>query len=270
MPAKRPFICILLALISLFCCSGYSAWAQVEVIVDTSTQLEISTEVVEAPTEAEAEKSPDTVFARNTFHVAPDSIDALRKNGHYAYVPRVDSFLRAQAGQQKPHPELKPPSVPWWIKALVSTPAKMIYWSLAIGLVLFVLYRLFFAEGYFLRRHKRSSVVIHDFEEEEEDPTSINWQTRIREAEQREDFRMAIRYQHRYLLAQLHEHKWIVFTREKTNSHYVREAKAFPLHADFVRVTRVFDYVWFGRVPMSASDYQPWNAIYNTLQQALR
>lgn len=259
------WLCILMLCSSLV--KPNTLWAQEEVVADTSTQLEVGREVieVEAPAEDQIDSKPDTAFIQNEFYLPSDSIEVLKRNGHYAYVPRVDSFLRAQKNEEKELTDLKPPTVPWWIKALVSTPAKMIYWGLAIGLVLFILYRLFFAEGNFLRRHKRSSVVLHD-PEEEENPSSVNWNTRIQDAEQRGDYRTAIRYQHRYLLAQLHEQKWIVFTREKTNSQYLREAKAFPLHAEFVRVTRVFDHVWFGHAPLTAEGYTYWKSIYSSLQ----
>ena len=245
--------------------------AQEEAVVDTTTQLEIGTEVVEVPqaTDEEAESVPDTSFERNSFALSTDSVSALKRNGRYAYIPRVDSFLRATGRNQVQAPDIKPPSVPWWIKALVSTPAKMIYWSIAIAIVLFILYRLFFAEGHFMRRHKRSSVILHDAEEEEH-ASGVNWKSRIAEAEQRGDYRMAIRYHHRYLLTHLHEQQWIVFTREKTNSQYLREAKSFPRHADLVRVTQVFDYVWFGHAPLSEQAYTSWKSVYLSLQSVQR
>lgn len=255
--------------ISLF--TPVCMWAQEEAVVDTTTQLEVGTEVVEVPqaTDEETESAPDTSFERNTLELSLDSVSALKRNGHYAYIPRVDSFLRATGRDKVDAPDIQPPSVPWWIRALVSTPAKIVYWSLAIGLVLFILYRLFFAEGHFLRRHKRSSVVLHDAEEEEQ-ATSINWKSRIAEAEQRGDFRTAIRYHHRYLLAHLHEQQWIVFAREKTNSQYLREAKSFPRHADLVRVTQAFDYVWFGHAPLSEQAYSHWKSVYSSLQSVQR
>jgi len=65
-----------------------------------------------------------------------------------------------------------------------------------------------------------------------------------------EKFQLGIRYYFLFVLKQLDIQKLIRFHPEKTNKHYLNELPK-SMRKDFNRLSRIFDYAWYGNYPVS-------------------
>lgn len=258
----------------LGCLAGQPLVAQTEPVEDsvvivqppTEEELPIEEVVAEAPEKVVLE---DTVLHPNTFSLSPDTVQTFRRSNTYAYIPLVDSFFRAAATQKIKVKPPEPVSIPLWIRILTSKPAQMLYWAIAIAVVVFILYRLFLEDGNWYRRYKRAPSVYASPDEFLEESVG-NWEALALAAEQRKDFRQAMRYHHRALLDSLHEQQRIAWAPDKTNTQYIREMRQQPGVHEFIQLTRAFEYVWFGGYAINEVEFVQWKQTYATLQNQIR
>lgn len=69
----------------------------------------------------------------------------------------------------------------------------------------------------------------------------------ILDAEEQQQFRLAIRYRFLRIVEHLDETNLIVYSREKTNSHYLEELKRNTSLADnFLQLVNIYNMVWYG------------------------
>ncbi|MGS0748504.1 DUF4129 domain-containing protein [Halpernia sp. GG3] len=83
----------------------------------------------------------------------------------------------------------------------------------------------------------------------------INLPELIMKYELIKDFRSAIRYRFLYVLKTLSDKNKITWMPEKTNQDYISELKEETSKKQFLDLTYIFDYVWYGEFSLSQSDY---------------
>ncbi|HEA31062.1 MAG TPA: DUF4129 domain-containing protein [Leeuwenhoekiella sp.] len=71
-------------------------------------------------------------------------------------------------------------------------------------------------------------------------------QTLIDEAVKNNSYRLAIRYYYLFILQNLSKKQLIEWQAEKTNHDYVYEIKDATLRAQFSKITRIYDFIWYG------------------------
>jgi hypothetical protein len=94
------------------------------------------------------------------------------------------------------------------------------------------------------------------FTEEEKIIKTRNIRKLIEEAVMAQDFRLAVRYHFLYLLQQLYRQELVIYDAAKTDEEYVMELSDADLQSRFKRLSRVYDYVWYGDFEINATDYQ--------------
>ena len=77
------------------------------------------------------------------------------------------------------------------------------------------------------------------------------------------DFRLAIRYYYLLALKHLTLKELIIWEPQKTNKDYLQELQTSRFKADFEKITRIYDYVWYGEF---AIDDHRFNSLKNDFE----
>ena len=141
-----------------------------------------------------------------------------------------------------------------WDIGISQTLLKVVSISLIVILLTFVLVKLLGNRiGFGKLKEKKLSFSLEDVEENLEESDLQRFK---REAIDKKDFKTAIRILYLMILKDLSIQNKIAWKREKTNSQYVREMRGKEGFREFRELTRSFEYVWYGEMPFSATDYQ--------------
>ncbi|MBW2960519.1 DUF4129 domain-containing protein [Mesonia aestuariivivens] len=91
----------------------------------------------------------------------------------------------------------------------------------------------------------------------------------IEEALQNQQYRLAIRYSYLLVLRELKNKEIIDYQFQKTNHDYLAEIESKSLHLQFEKITKWYDFVWYGDFTISKNDYniaaKDFSAIKNQL-----
>ena len=93
-------------------------------------------------------------------------------------------------------------------------------------------------------------------------PQEIDYHLFIADAEQRADFRSAIRFQFLATLTRLKEGNWIQWRVDGTNRDYLEQVKKQKWQPSFLQLTRLFERVWYGSMPVAADEYQQFRQLF--------
>lgn len=214
---------------------------------DTSSVYEENDDdILSADNETDAESDVILPVIRT---LSSDSVLALRHNPDFAYMTYLDSLLRARQKKKDHMPEeqqvYEGPSM--WDSGIV----KLICWSVAIGLVGFVLYRLFMGGGVFYSSKKQELPAV----QLDETPDESDLEKAIQLAMQKEDYRMATRYLFLITLNRLGEKGVLQLSTEKTNYQYATELANKRYANSFARLSLQYEYVWFGGFDINQAQF---------------
>ena len=91
----------------------------------------------------------------------------------------------------------------------------------------------------------------------------------IQQALKDRNYRLAIRYYYLLLLKSLRHKEYIVWELQKTNDDYINEIKTHDLKEQFGRITRLYDYIWYGGFDLDEASYQMAEATFLKLKKSL-
>ena len=209
-----------------------------QVSTDTSA-IDIETPAVEEET---TNYYPDTL-KREFRAIVYDSVQAVNSDKGFYYKRYMDSLLRAtQFKVQKPRRRVDLSGTDFF-----SSIFGIIFWILAIGLFVYLVYRLFLSNSSFLSRSRKniaSEIAVID-EENASDPDSP-----LRNAIRNGNYRLAVRYLYLQSLQRLSEKKFIEINTNKTNYEYVMEVRRHKFANEFASLTLQYEYVWYGEYPV--------------------
>lgn len=83
------------------------------------------------------------------------------------------------------------------------------------------------------------------------------------------NYRLAIRYYYLLLLKSLGHKEYIIWELQKTNDDYINEIKDQDLKEHFGRITRLYDYIWYGGFDLDGASYQIAEATFLKLKKSL-
>ncbi len=92
----------------------------------------------------------------------------------------------------------------------------------------------------------------------------------IKEAVQKEDYRLAVRYYYLLLLKRLSEQNFIQWKPEKTNHQYIKELGENSLRELFSNLTKVYDYIWYGKHKPQGKDFRLLEQEFNKFLQGVK
>ena len=110
------------------------------------------------------------------------------------------------------------------------------------------------------------------YEEGQENIHELDFNQTIAQAEAATNWRLALRLGYLQLLKQLTDRDFITWQPDKTNRDYLAELAArYPAaRPAFAELTRQFEYVWYGELPLTAAGYPAARAAQQQLAQQLR
>ena len=82
-----------------------------------------------------------------------------------------------------------------------------------------------------------------------------NIQELIDAALKAQNYRLAVRFYYLLLLQKLAQKDIIDWQVQKTNADYVYEIKNEVLRTDFTRLTRIYDFIWYGNFEVSQNAF---------------
>ncbi|GAB3640432.1 hypothetical protein GCM10027423_10680 [Spirosoma arcticum] len=207
-----------------------------------SAQLKPPTKTVAAPDD----RSPVRVR-----YPAPDRLRELQTDRDYQY------------GRDVPPPEN--PLARFWtwlwrkISEFLSSRAYQNVWQYVMlaaiaGLVIYLLMK---AEvlGFLFPQRAQSSQL--DYENLAENIHAIDFDTAVVEAVNQRNYRLAVRLLYLQTLKRLTDADRIQYKPDKTNRQYVYELANSPLQSDFEKLTRQFEFAWYGDFPIDEARFRP-------------
>ena len=85
-----------------------------------------------------------------------------------------------------------------------------------------------------------------------------NIDTKLRDAIHEKNFRIAIRYYYLSLLKQLDASELIRWQLGKTNRDYQRELKDQQILNEFINLSGVYEYSWYGHFEVNEEKFVKW------------
>jgi hypothetical protein len=245
------------------------AQAQKEIIYEDSSLLQqdepvisaqdedvntIDTKEIQVMVEEEVTLPIDTGLYENDLSFSYDSINSWRNLKEYTYAKNLDSLLKTlkkETGKESPQPDAEGSFL---YNLLGSGFLQVLLWVAAICFVLFILYRLFLAEGVFKRKPKSTETTAAQVEEEIITNES-DFEKLIRQALQTGNYRQAIRYQYLQTLHLLAGKNMLSLAPDKTNFNYVSEITNRDYRDAFAALTLNYEYVWYGEFDINKNIY---------------
>jgi len=192
-----------------------------------------------------------------SFHILPVSNDSMRswkKAREFAYHRYLDSLLKA--AQEKYKPKQYKPSSPGLLDRLLGSQImQVILWIIAACFILFILYRLFLAQGVF-RRNRRDQADEGPGAETEQLTGESDYDQLIGLATRAGNYRLAVRYQYLKTLHGLAARDKLVLAPDKTNYQYVTEISDPASRKEFAGLTLGYEYVWYGEFEINETVYR--------------
>lgn len=227
---------------------------EVQAPIEEIKVVQDSTATVETPitTLDEEEEPADTSLIKNDLNFSYDSIKNWRNLKEYAYTKYLDSLLKGL--KKKEFKEPRPPRQSFFSGLLNSGIINLLLWFLAIAFVLFILYRLFLADGAFRRKSKSAGKAEAEVAEETITNES-DFDALIRQALQTGNYRQAVRYQYLRTLHLLADKSLVQLAPDKTNFQYVSEIANRSHQPLFASLTLNYEYVWYGEFEIDKNIY---------------
>jgi hypothetical protein len=142
----------------------------------------------------------------------------------------------------------------------VQNGTKFVIYTVAIGLILYAIYKFSGMERRNLFRAGKSSGIV--FSESNEDIREMDLPTAIRQAEDEGNYRLALRLQYLNSLRKLSDRNLINYAINKTNHDYARELIGTPYADSFARVTLLYEFGWYGEFEVTREMYEKIRGIF--------
>lgn len=200
----------------------------------------------------------DTSLYFTEHPVIQDSIRSWKNARAFAYTKYLDSLLKEQQRKKDAAAtKTSAPSGPSTMDNFFASKGLSVFlWILAGIFVIFILYKLFLAEGIFKRNRTSKDEKVAPVAEEEAITAESDFERLIRLALAGGNYRLATRYQYLQTLHQLAEKQYIGMAADKTNFQYVQEIKNEKIRNDFSSLTLNYEYVWYGEFQIEGAIYQ--------------
>ncbi|MDX1277411.1 DUF4129 domain-containing protein [Oceanihabitans sediminis] len=140
---------------------------------------------------------------------------------------------------------------------------------LLLAVLVFLLIKLFLkVETKNLIGGKKKTASIR-FTEEEHIIKNEDINALIAQAIEKQEYRIAIRYYYLLALKTLSDKEIISWKQQKTNEDYISEIKEQSLKSNFIKITKIYDYVWYGEFNIDAIKFENLKTAFETLNKNL-
>lgn len=147
--------------------------------------------------------------------------------------------------------------------------AWIFYIAIALAVV-FLVYTLLNEGGTGLFTVNRNKTINTYEEITAENIENADIDTLIKNAENNNDYRLAIRYYYLLVLKTLSLKDYIKFEDDKTNNEYLNEVSDKPFSKDFAYTSYLYNYIWYGEFPLNTDKYNKAKSNIETLLKQVK
>jgi hypothetical protein len=174
--------------------------------------------------------------------IADSTIENLKKDDDYWYANMV--------------PEKEKPVEIKRTKGLLDEQwFRILMWVIIVGGFIAVVVWYLTSSNIMLFRKNAKKINVDEEEEISEDIFALNYEKEIQKAVSEKNYRLAVRLMYLQTLKRLSEKNEISYTHERTNSDYLAELLNTRFYTDFFRLTRNFEYTWYGQFDLSVEAF---------------
>jgi Domain of unknown function (DUF4129) len=178
----------------------------------------------------------------------------------FGYMRFIDSALRNRkvAPLENREREIPADNISFdWVKPML--------WILAIGGLLFLIWRLVAGRGVLFTATDKKTT---EETPEEEDPLLVAGAAALAtEAIRKKEYRLATRYLFVDALMRMGENGRLQILSRKTNQEYLREIQQTDLQQDLARLMLQFEYVWYGGFTPNEAQFQTIHSTFKKFEK---
>ncbi len=195
-----------------------------------------------------------------TYEIEDSLLDKLKKDDAFWYANTAPKRQKqAEAGPVKKYSE--PFYLQNWFKTLV--------WVIIIGAFIAVLIWFLIASDIRLFRKKPNAVKNETEVAISEDIFAVDYDHELAKAITTENYALGVRLMYLHVLRLLSEKGLIQYKIERTNSDYILQLYNTSYYNDFFRLTRNFEYVWYGKFDISSAAFEMIRQDYTKIKNIL-
>lgn len=214
------------------------------------------------PTESDTSSinyyKPDSVVLRSV----PDSVvQRLQGEKAFAYANDPQFWVKEESQDSKT-------IFDYLVDFFGSTAVKTILYFLAIGAVVFIIFRLIMTNNLLFYSSRKKHPDEETFLEQEVDPDSID--SKINEAVTAGNYRLAVRFLYLKTLFRLNDAGLISYHTQTTNHDYLAELSGNRLGKEFTFLTQVYEYVWYGEFEVNAEQFRTVNERFSIFHEEIK
>ena len=143
---------------------------------------------------------------------------------------------------------------------------------LALTLLAYVVYRAVVGDAILINQRIQSTKPPTTLKEIETNLHKADVESFLEKALNEKKYRLAIRLYYLAIIKQLSVKSAIVWKKDKTNGHYLRELRSnkHPNLNEFRNVTRIFEYVWYSDMQFDGGQFQEVRIDFKNLLKAIK
>ena len=145
---------------------------------------------------------------------------------------------------------------------------KAIPW-IVLGLLLFFILKFFFKVNTRNATDVLETIPSIQLTNDEELINNMQLNELIAQAIQVKDYRLAVRFYYLLILQKLTDKELIVWQQEKTNEDFIREVAKLKIASDFIEITQLYDFVWYGNFEINEPEFLKATTLFNTLKNKI-
>jgi hypothetical protein len=194
----------------------------------------------------------------NLRHLPDSVIQKMRQDNDFWY---ANSVFDKPAEKKKNDSDKTPLGQQAWFQTLM--------WLIIIGgFAAFIMIYLANSDVSLFRRKPRSIADATD-DVETDDIFAINYSKEIEKAVSLSNYRFAVRLMFLRLLKRLSEKNIIQYRQGKTNFDYLLQLEPTSYYHDFFRLTRNYEYSWYGQFDISSEKFSVIKNDFEKLEQRI-
>ena len=191
--------------------------------------------------------------------ISAEALQKLKKDKAFWYVNRTPQKPEAPKEQRS-----------WLERLLLQGWFRILVWTVIIGGFAGAVIWFLIASDVRLFRRKPVFLASEEGSHSVEDIYTIPYEAEIAKAIAAQNFRLAVRLMYLQVLKNLSENGLIQYRQERTNSDYLMELHGQPFYDDFFRLTRHFEYAWYGQFVVSATAFETIRLHFDRLKKVWR
>ena len=232
----------------------------------TTVPIEIESVINEADLQEEVIDRFETVTNEDLLPVAHRKVDTsrvfkLKEEEEFWYINEAPPKKTVESS--KINKALVKDKDPIWLRNLL--------WFLVVGgFISILIWFLLFSNVQLFRRPP--PVINHIIADEElttENIFDINYDESIKSAIAVRDYRLAIRLLYLQTLKEMTVRNLIRYKQDRTNNDYLLQLFQTTYYTDFFRLTRHFEYAWYGKFPVSSEAFATIQKEFASFKQTI-